>query len=161
MSAGNPPRARLGVLTYDRVVELYHPNEFLGIAEFYRAEDYLALLEELTAAKAKVARLCACPHVVPGEPCCCDCAGLLDSGVSPCDSPPANTAAGSRTGTAHQMMQDDEGHWYLIPVNQRSRFTNYVAAASRGDESDEDVGYFSARSIDGPHAITFREWEES
>lgn len=44
-------------LTYDQVVSLYHPNEFVGIAEFYRAEDYQAILSQLAQANTKITRI--------------------------------------------------------------------------------------------------------
>jgi hypothetical protein len=69
-----PTRANPVKLTYDEVVSLYHPHEFVGIAEFYRADDYQAILSQLAQANTEIARLRACAHVEPRQSHCGACA---------------------------------------------------------------------------------------
>ena len=59
----------------------------------------------------------------------------------------------------HQIVQDNDSHWYLIPVNEHHRFYKFVEAADRGEESDEDAAYFDACMFPGPHTLRFTAWE--
>jgi hypothetical protein len=59
----------------------------------------------------------------------------------------------------HQMVRDEEGHWYVIPTNEHRRFHKFLEDARNGETSDEDEAYFDACMFPGPHMLLFTQWE--
>lgn len=57
----------------------------------------------------------------------------------------------------HELVTDDDGHWYVIPCNMRDTFDDWVSSATDGTE-DFDPDLFSDRRVDGPHEVVFEGW---
>jgi len=59
-----------------------------------------------------------------------------------------------------RLIQDDAGHWYVIKRGQEAEFQKWVdqqATCSVGGSSID----FSEMRVDGPHTVSFNEWEEA
>jgi hypothetical protein len=58
-----------------------------------------------------------------------------------------------------RLIQDDSGHWYMIPSNCESNFLDWVEwteeCVMEGDPSEWD---YDGMRIDGPHSIVIHEW---
>jgi len=58
-----------------------------------------------------------------------------------------------------QLIQDDDGHWYVIDVTEEKAFRKWEAAAPYWE------GYqgkdFNECRVDGPHRVWFRGWKEA
>ncbi len=54
--------------------------------------------------------------------------------------------------------RDDDGHWYLITVNQRESFREWLATAPYWDKYDGHD--FNQNLIDGYHMLTFSDPRE-
>lgn len=55
-----------------------------------------------------------------------------------------------------RLMRDDDGHFYLVPVEAESLFYDSL-------EHDRDILFmekFEEFRIDGPHCLTIYDWEE-
>lgn len=60
---------------------------------------------------------------------------------------------------AHQLIQDDDCHWYLIPCDHVTRFRKWVDATLIGvGEKKQDWLFFTACRVDGPHCIQITDW---
>lgn len=62
------------------------------------------------------------------------------------------------TQPASQLLQDNDGHWYLIPEIQVSKFETLLGIAE--DELGTMFQPFMAYAIDGPHRLRILAWEE-
>lgn len=57
-----------------------------------------------------------------------------------------------------QLLQDNEGHWYLIPGSYLPAFENGLALT--GPLYEAHVSKFSRYGVDGPHKIVILNWRE-
>lgn len=55
----------------------------------------------------------------------------------------------------HQLGQDDDGHWYCVPVNDIKVF-NDILELDWDELSSVDWDCLSRWRVDGPHQINFR-----
>lgn len=59
----------------------------------------------------------------------------------------------------HELIRDDDGHWYLIPCDFREKFLKWVSDTQQdGLGSQADWLFFAACRVDGPHAIQITNW---
>lgn len=58
-----------------------------------------------------------------------------------------------------RLVQDDDGHWYLIPIELMDQFDNFVDDPDFGQEDNMTV-FFGKYQVDGPHKIHILLWEE-
>lgn len=56
-----------------------------------------------------------------------------------------------------RLIQDNDGHWYVIPVSREEDFANWVLAQERCKPWTRK---WEPERVDGPHAVTFQAWEE-
>jgi len=57
----------------------------------------------------------------------------------------------------HYLVQDDDGHWYLIPESYRERFEEVIGM---NDEAPaRELTKMMRYAVDGPQAIRILEWE--
>jgi hypothetical protein len=67
----------------------------------------------------------------------------------------------SNQSTDHRLISDDDGHWYVISVADTERFYKFVQDCATDEGCPVKEGnYFNAKRVDGPHAITFKNWSE-
>jgi hypothetical protein len=69
-----------------------------------------------------------------------------------------------------QLLQDNDGHWYLVPESEIVRFEqalSLMGVANRPDANDEThdaacavFAPFERMRIDGPHSIRILKWQE-
>lgn len=50
------------------------------------------------------------------------------------------------------LVQDDDCHWYIIPVAKKADFEKWAASYNDWDEPGYAVG------VDGPHSVHFKEF---
>lgn len=58
----------------------------------------------------------------------------------------------------YRLIQDDAGHWYVIRKDQEREFAAWLEWES--DDDDELTAHFDQCRVDGPHSVTFGEWEQ-
>lgn len=66
------------------------------------------------------------------------------------------------------ILQDNEGHWYIIPENKVVAFESALAIFHKADDYEgeaydrtyQQVGRFQNYRIDGPHRLRLLAWEE-
>ncbi len=56
------------------------------------------------------------------------------------------------------LMGDGDGHYYMVPCEHESRFSEWCCAMEN-DHEWEGVDYEQFR-VDGPHAVQILEWRE-
>lgn len=58
----------------------------------------------------------------------------------------------------HRLVDDDDGHWYVIRVEEEKSFAQWLDAAPYWE------GYkgkdFDQCRVDGPHTVQFASWSE-
>lgn len=65
----------------------------------------------------------------------------------------ASLGGGEEVSERFFLAQDDDCHWYLVPVDKREEWSEWREIPS-DDERSWDVPDF-ATAIDGPHLLTF------
>lgn len=73
-------------------------------------------------------------------------------------SEPVNKAAfvlADELNYIHRLIDDDDGHWYVIRVDEKEQFEVWVM----GDENYGGKDFAGCR-VDGPQAIAFADWKE-
>ena len=73
----------------------------------------------------------------------------------------SNPVFGKHTSeTPHQLVRDNDGHWYVIPRDQHLRFRQWVEATERDGGTPDDWKYFNDECrVPGPHMVEFTAWE--
>lgn len=62
------------------------------------------------------------------------------------------------TERRYRLIQDEDGHWYVIRVDETEKFEAWVAA---GPYWDGYVGKdFGDLMVNGPHTVSFPTWSE-
>jgi hypothetical protein len=56
-----------------------------------------------------------------------------------------------------QLLQDNDGHWYLVPGTHLAQFE---AALALEDVQSTAMGKFTRFAIDGPHRLIILDWRE-
>lgn len=63
----------------------------------------------------------------------------------------------------YQIVGDDDGHWYVIPVDRRKEFEDWLDAIYQHELDDEGNRNWDrpdwARLIDGPQSLRFDSYE--
>ena len=54
----------------------------------------------------------------------------------------------------HQLMQDNDGHWYAVPVVYKDTF-NTMMECEWDEITDEGYVQLEKWRVDGPHAVSF------
>jgi hypothetical protein len=62
------------------------------------------------------------------------------------------------SASEHRLIQDDDGHWYIIPVGHEQVFQRWVDAMTKG--SRHLPANFEPVQVDGPHTVVFMGWRE-
>lgn len=63
--------------------------------------------------------------------------------------------------TPFRLIEDNDGHWYVIRVSVTDRFNDWISAIENdGPASYADWDYFESCRVDGPHAVHFGKWSE-
>lgn len=60
------------------------------------------------------------------------------------------------------LVSDDDGHWYLMPEREVTRFEAVIGMAGDDDVSDtilREIGAYDRYRIDNPHTLRIYEWE--
>lgn len=57
-----------------------------------------------------------------------------------------------------RLLQDGDGHWYLIPVGQETSFYFWVDGQEKA--MDWTGGDYSERRINGPHTLVLLDWRD-
>jgi hypothetical protein len=52
----------------------------------------------------------------------------------------------------HKLIQDDDGHWYVIPIHLETSFNDWNSYYGKA------AMHFDEYRVDGPHRIIFKEW---
>lgn len=60
----------------------------------------------------------------------------------------------------HRLIQDDDSHWYVIPVDRTDTFREWVRACELNKPMECDIDFDMLR-VDGPHVVTFDKWEDT
>lgn len=55
----------------------------------------------------------------------------------------------------HTLIKDNDGHWYVIQVNQKDEFYQWVAAQERCDATTQLPTDFNALMINSPTEVIF------
>lgn len=72
------------------------------------------------------------------------------------------------TAERYCLVADDDGHWYIVPHDRRTEFDTRMAQYyvflgrddyTQADQVDPTEEIWCTR-IDGPHRLTFTDWEE-
>jgi hypothetical protein len=63
------------------------------------------------------------------------------------------------TEQRHRLIQDDDCHWYVIPVEEVDAFNAWLAAGPYWENYQGPR--FDARQVNGPHSVSFLEWDQS
>jgi hypothetical protein len=59
----------------------------------------------------------------------------------------------------HRLIQDDDGHWYVIPTSAITAFYRWVAAGPYWEGYDGPV--FDNSRVDGPQSVAFTDYAVS
>lgn len=62
-----------------------------------------------------------------------------------------------KRGPGFKMLEDDSGHYYLVPQFEESDFERWCRDMEKGRDSEFD---FEGNRIDGPHKLIIYDWEE-
>lgn len=67
--------------------------------------------------------------------------------------------------TPKRLIQDNDGHWYVIPSYVTHAFETWVTATKTGefngaDGEPMDFPPFECMMVDGPHSVTFNSYNE-
>lgn len=67
--------------------------------------------------------------------------------------------------TPMRLIQDNDGHWYVIPSMVAHAFETWVTAMETGnfngaDDEPMDFPPFDDMRVDGPHGVTFNSYKE-
>jgi len=62
--------------------------------------------------------------------------------------------------TPSQLLQDNDGHWYLVPEAKIVKFESALALNPDADEGWEAFNEFEQYRVDGPHRVRILAWEE-
>lgn len=54
------------------------------------------------------------------------------------------------------LIQDNDGHWYLIEKSEEPTFWKWIEAIESDEETELD---FSENGVDGPHSVLIKEYE--
>lgn len=57
-----------------------------------------------------------------------------------------------------RLISDDDGHWFVIPVDEEDRFHEWVRAVEDGKKW-KGKGYDGNALCGGPGSICFADWE--
>lgn len=57
-----------------------------------------------------------------------------------------------------RLIQDNDGHWYVILVNQERDFWDWVQACETNRLGTWKGGSYEDCRVDGPHAVYFADW---
>lgn len=60
------------------------------------------------------------------------------------------------------LVTDDDGHWYLMPEREVTRFEAVIGMAGDDDVSDavvREIEHYTRYAIDNPHRLRIYEWE--
>lgn len=58
-----------------------------------------------------------------------------------------------------QLLQDNDGHWYLVPEAKIVSFHDALALFT-DDPDDDSFESFGEYQVDGPHRLRILAWEE-
>ena len=61
------------------------------------------------------------------------------------------------TTTLSRLIQDNDGNWYVIPVDREDAFVDWVKCKERGIPMVTDL---EPQLVNGPHTVGFLYWEE-
>jgi len=58
----------------------------------------------------------------------------------------------------HRLIQDCDGHWYVIRVGLEAEFEKWVERQATCSSPGSAIDFSDAR-VDGPHVVSFDHWE--
>lgn len=59
-----------------------------------------------------------------------------------------------------QLVQDDDGHWYLVPEAKITRFHDILSMDVDDPAAWKAFEPFTQYAVDGPHRLRILAWEE-
>ncbi len=57
----------------------------------------------------------------------------------------------------HSLEQDDDGHWYILPLTSIADFRTWLDQDPEGEDFDPDL--YDKFKIDGPHKLIIYDYE--
>lgn len=57
----------------------------------------------------------------------------------------------------YRLIQDEDSHWYVIPVGEEETFVKWMAAMAGCRHLP---AHFDPIRVDGPHTVAFTGWRE-
>lgn len=85
-------------------------------------------------------------------------ASFGDTGMAAMALVGAEIAAKEATPEPRMLIQDNDSHWYVIPVVRRDDFYQWETAMESCEDWPHD---WEPQRVQGPHTVQFTEWKET